>query len=105
MTDRVNTTMHRQQPPLGHPVTNHPPAHSSREQLAARDDPMLALSQLGDPQIDRTRVIFGPYIGLNFTLAGHARKVGGVRRAGVRRTSPISRETVARFALAPSWAP
>ena len=49
MTDRVNTTMHRQQPPLGHPVTDHSPTHSSGEQLGARDDPMLALSQLGDP--------------------------------------------------------
>ena len=65
---------------------------------------MLALSQLGDPLIGRTRVMFGPYTGLNFTLAGHARKVGGVRHAGVRRTSPISLATVARFALSPSWA-
>ena len=104
MTDRVNTTMHRQEPPLGHPVTDRPPTYSSREQLGARDDPMLALSQLGDLQIDRTRVMFGPYTGLNFTLVVHARKVGGVRRAGVRRTSPVSGATVARFALSPSWA-
>jgi hypothetical protein len=45
MTDRVNATMHRLQPPSGQSVTDRPPTHPNPEQLAARHHAVLPLGQ------------------------------------------------------------
>ena len=103
MTNRVNTTMHRQQPPLGHPVTDHPPTHSSREQLgSAQGTAAMEGLQLGIRRSMR-RGIFGPYAGLNFTVGGHV-EVGGVRRTvGAGAVNEWLRNG-RQSPLSPSWA-
>jgi hypothetical protein len=55
VADEVDPAMDRMQPPSPNPRADRLGAEPEREQLPTCHDPVLALRQRGDPQIDATR--------------------------------------------------
>jgi hypothetical protein len=71
VTNGIDTPLNPSEPPTRDPALDRPPAHSQSQELPTSNNPMLILSELSNPMVNRTGRGFSMRDMGNPRLIGH----------------------------------